>query len=93
LLHDSLGGNTLASASCSQNLGLSLRLLCERFRRLGNRCLARKIFGFVVEVGVGCLALFSIELFGCFFWDVICKGVKGYVIVGWDAWVWIICGV
>jgi hypothetical protein len=43
--------------------------------------------------GVGCLALFSIELFGCFFWDVICKGVKGYVIVGWDAWVWIICGV
>jgi hypothetical protein len=24
---------------------------------------------------------------------VICKGVVGYVIIGWDAWVWLVCGV
>jgi hypothetical protein len=24
---------------------------------------------------------------------VICKGVEGYVIVGWVVWIWLICGV
>jgi hypothetical protein len=43
---------------------------------LGNWCLVGKILGFVVETGVGCLALFLVGLLRCSLRDMLFVGVS-----------------
>jgi hypothetical protein len=43
---------------------------------LGNWCFVGKILGFVVEVGVGYLALFLVGLLGCLLQDMLFAGVS-----------------
>jgi hypothetical protein len=48
--------------------------LCGWFQKLGNWCLVGKTSDFMVEVGVGYLALFLVELAGCSVWDMLFAG-------------------